>query len=69
MSDPVLGPPVSAPPAVVTPQALADSVLCARYGVAPEQLQSWQARQVVTVDVAADGRISDASPGKRPPPG
>jgi poly-beta-1,6-N-acetyl-D-glucosamine biosynthesis protein PgaD len=51
------------------PQALADSVLCARYRVAPEQLQSWQAQQVVTVDVAADGRISDATPGKLRTPG
>lgn len=47
------------------PQALPDSVLCERYGVAPEQLQAWHTQKVVTVDVAADGRISDASAGGR----
>ena len=59
-------------PSVLTqapPQALPDSVLCERYGVAPDQLQAWHTQQVVTVDVAPDGRISDASAGRRPAPG
>jgi poly-beta-1,6-N-acetyl-D-glucosamine biosynthesis protein PgaD len=50
------------------PQALPDSVLCERYGVAPEQLQAWQAQQVVTVNVALDGRISLATDPKASAP-
>jgi hypothetical protein len=43
--------------------------LCVRYSVGQEQLQFWLPQQVVTVDVAADARISDACPGKIPAPG
>ena len=43
------------------PEPLADSVLCQRYGVDPKQLKVWQAQRIVTVNVAMDGRISDAA--------